>query len=62
MSSDNAFWNQFEKLVNDHGMTLNEFREKFTTEGDGFRERFEEICGVLLIDSPKDKKEQKEHS
>lgn len=56
MSSDNAFWNQFEKVVKEHGWTMNEFRENFTKSGDGFRERFEKICEILLIESPNNKR------
>lgn len=57
MSSDDAFRNQFEKLVKDNGWTLEELKENMLKEGGGFRERFEKISGILLLHSPKDDKE-----
>jgi hypothetical protein len=38
MSSDNAFWNQFEKLIKDHGWSMKDFRENFIKGGDGYAE------------------------
>ena len=59
MSTSDAFWNQFEKFIKDeHSMTLDEFVENLTKSGDGFRDRFEKTCEILLLHSPKDNIEQ----
>jgi len=39
-------------------MTLDEFVENLTKSGDGFRDRFEKTCEILLLHSPKDNIEQ----